>query len=106
MTRRLLAFASIATLALAVAACGEAERPSGSASATPGGSVSAPPSPEASPSIDPSALRFTCGTFPFGPELLTAGPGTAEQADNSPAAALRAHLALPGEDVAFLPDDG
>ena len=106
MTRRLLAFASIATLALAVAACGEAERPSGSASATPGGSVSAPPSPEASPSIDPSALRFTCGTFPFGPELLTAGLGTAEQGDNSPAAALRAHLALPGEDVAFLPDDG
>jgi hypothetical protein len=54
---------------------------------------------------DASALRYTCGKFPFGPDLL-ARVGQAELADNPAAAALRALLAQDGPDIDFLPDGG
>jgi hypothetical protein len=54
---------------------------------------------------DASALRYTCGKFPFGPDILTR-VGQAELADNPEPAALRAHLAQEGPDIDFLPDGG
>ncbi len=56
--------------------------------------------------MDPAALRYTCGEFTFAPDLLTAGPGNDQQADNPAAVALRAHLAESGPDFEFLPDTG
>jgi hypothetical protein len=80
--------------ALTMSACGEAASPSGSTSSSPDG---------AALSID---LRYTCGTFPFDPEILTARPGNAETAADPVAATLRAHLAGAGPDIDFLPDAG
>lgn len=94
MTRRLLDLVLAVTLALAVNACTGAAAPSGP-SPSAGGAASL--------ALD---LRYTCGTFPFGPEVLTAGPGNAEQDANPAAAALRAHLAGEGPDIDFLPDSG
>jgi hypothetical protein len=94
MTRRVLTLGSLIALALSVIACGSTA-PSNRAS-----------SAESSPGIDALDLRYKCGAFPFGPELLNAGPGSAEQADNPAAAALRAHLAGSGPDFDFLPDTG
>ena len=51
-------------------------------------------------------LRYVCGTFPFKPDLLTAGAGTAELEATPLAEALRTHLAMPGPDIDFLPDSG
>lgn len=95
MTGRLLALASVVTLAVAVSACGEAVPPSGGSS-----------SPDVSAAIEPNALRYTCGAFPFGPGLLTAGPGKDEQVNDPAAAALRTHLADVGSEIDFLPDTG
>jgi hypothetical protein len=81
-------------LALAISACGEASPSSGSSA------------PDASTAVDPAMLRFTCGTFPFGPEVINDGPGTDEQAANPAATALRAHLAMDEPDIDFLPDTG
>jgi hypothetical protein len=92
MTQRITILIAAVCLAVAVAACGDAGRPDGS----PGDSAAA----------DGIVLRYTCGTFPFGPELLTAVPGNAEQAANPAAGALRAHLAGIGPDIDFLPDTG
>jgi len=44
---------------------------------------------------DPLSLRYTCGTFPFGPEILAAGPGHDENAATPEAAALRLYLSSP-----------
>ena len=94
MTRRLAPLIAAFVLALTTIACAETSPPNGS---TPSESPAA---------VDPFALRYTCGTFPFGPELLTAAPGVDEQAANPAAAALRAHLAGAGPDIDFLPDRG
>ncbi len=64
------------------------------------------PSFEPGPSVDPNALRYSCGAFTFGADLLQAGPGSDELADTPMAAALRAHLAEEGPDFDFLPDTG
>jgi len=62
-----------AVLAIALAACGDA--------------------PPIEPvGHDPLSLRYTCGTFPFGPELLAAGPGRDELANTG-----RRAPAIPGE---------
>lgn len=89
MSRRFLAIAS-AGLVLA-ASCGPS---STSSSGSP---------PDEVPQL---ALRYSCGEFPFGPELLEAGPGNAEQGLDPAAAALRAHLAQPGVEIDWLPDAG
>jgi hypothetical protein len=83
--------------------------------AAPGGRAS--PSPNASPSPSPMAspqivaapvgdFVYTCGRFPFPPELMTAPPRNDELLQNPVAAALRAHLAKAGPDFDFLPDSG
>lgn len=51
-------------------------------------------------------LRFTCGRFPFGADVLAAPARKDENAPTPMAEALRRHLALPGPDIDFLPDDG
>jgi hypothetical protein len=86
-------------VAFAVSACGSAVPPSGSP-------VSPSPSPDASVAVGPDALRYTCGAFPFGADLLTAPPRNDEQANNPAAAALRAHLLGAGPEIGFLPDAG
>ena len=57
------------------------------------------------PSVAATDLRYTCGAFAFGPDVLVKA-GQAELADNPVAAALRAHLAQGGPDIDFLPDHG
>lgn len=94
MTRRLLDLVLAVTLALAASACTDAVAPSGASSPDGGAGTLG---------LD---LRYTCGRFPFGPEVLTAGPGNAEQDAGPAAAALRAHLAGEGPDIDFLPDTG
>lgn len=51
-------------------------------------------------------LRFTCGRFPFGADVLAAPARNDEAAPNPMAEALRRHLAMPGPDIDFLPDAG
>ncbi len=51
-------------------------------------------------------LQFSCGRFPFTAALLTAPLGHDEEATSSVAEALRRHLALPDQDINFLPDSG
>lgn len=51
-------------------------------------------------------LRFTCGRFPFGADVLGAPARNDEAAPNPMAEALRRHLAMPGPDIDFLPDAG
>jgi len=76
-----------AVLAIALAACGDA--------------------PPIEPvGHDPLSLRYTCGTFPFGPELLAAGPGRDELANTGPAAALRRYLASPARVQHRVPEHG
>lgn len=94
MTRRLTALILVACAALAAGACGNAAVPSGS------------DSPDGSVPIELANIRYTCGKFPFAIGLLTAGPGNAERADHPAAAALRAHLAGAGPEIASLPDSG
>jgi hypothetical protein len=53
------------------------------------------PAPLYPPAPDPLSLRYTCGTFPFGPEILAAGPGHDEDGASPQAAALRLYLASP-----------
>lgn len=86
---------SAIVLAILVFACGGGPTPSESE-----------PPPGGSAVINALDLQYTCGAFPFRPALLTAGPGTDEQANNPAAAALRAHLAGAGPDIDFLPDTG
>jgi hypothetical protein len=93
MTRRARGLGMASILAILVAACGSSQTPSG-------------PVPPAGGAATALELKYTCGAFPFGPELLTGGPGTDEQANNPVAAALRAHLAGAGPDIDFLPDTG
>lgn len=100
---------SIALVVAAIAAgCGgSGVTPSSPGSPGAGGSA-VPPSGagSAGANILPMDLRYTCGAFAFGPEMLTAGPGNDELADTPIAAALRAHLAGAGPDIDFLPDSG
>ena len=84
--------AALVVLLAAIVAC------SGS---SPSGSIASPGS-----SLQPDLLRYACGRFPFGPEILARGPGTAELDPNPAAAALRTHLARSEPDVDFLPDSG
>jgi hypothetical protein len=67
---------------------------------------STPPDESGEPPIAGLDLAYTCGRFPFGPALVAAGMGTAEQEPNPAAAALRRHLTGPGPDIDFLPDTG
>jgi len=83
---------AVVVLAAGIVGCGGAG-PSGSAGS-------------AAPSNDPLALRYTCGRFNFGPEILGQGPGNAERDPNPAAEALRMHLAMPGPENDFLPDTG
>jgi len=83
---------AVVVLAAAIVGCGGGG-PSGSGAS-------------AAPSNDPLALRYSCGRFNFGPEILGHGPGSAERDPNPAAEALRRHLALPGPDIDFLPDTG
>ena len=55
--------------------------------------------------MDAAALRYTCGGFPFGAEILDV-TRTDEDANTPQAAALRAHLAKPDPDIDILPDQG
>lgn len=80
--------ALVALLSMAVAACGESVPTTGPVSR------------------DPLSLRYTCGTFPFGPELLAAGPGHDELANTGPAAALRRYLASPVRVQHRVPESG
>lgn len=57
------------------------------------------------PPVAATDLRYTCGAFAFGPDVLVMA-GQAELADNPVAAALRAHLTQRGPDIDFLPDHG
>jgi len=91
---------ALATILLLLAACGGDGTPSGSV--PPGGSAP----PQGGGAINPVDLHYSCGAFPFRPDLLTAGPGNDERANNPAAAALRAHLAGAGPDIDFLPDTG
>jgi hypothetical protein len=83
---------AVVVLAAGIVGCGGAG-PSGSAGS-------------AAPSNDPLALRYTCGRFNFGPEILSEGAGSAERDPNPAAEELRRHLALPGPETDFLPDTG
>ncbi len=104
--RRILSFlVGVVAVAVVVAACGAPAPPIGSPIATPAGAEPTE-AVSPSPSVDPSALRYTCGGFPFAPDLLEAGPGSDELADTPIAAALRAHLSEQGPDFDFLPDMG
>ncbi|MEW5992484.1 MAG: hypothetical protein AB1736_14235 [Chloroflexota bacterium] len=89
--RRLRQVAPVVLLAV-VAACGGAPGGSGSTSASPSAGV--------------EALRYACGEFPFGPELLTAPQRNDEDAGTPIAAALRQFLVQPGIEIDSLPDDG
>ncbi len=104
MTRIHSLLVGVLAVVVVVAACGAPTPPSASPITTPPGGH--PTEAVASPSIDPNALRYTCGAFPFAPDLLDAGPGSDELADTPIAAALRVHLAQPGPDFDFLPDAG
>lgn len=89
LVRMAIAFASLVLLA----GCGQ----------SPGASAGPSPTPGA---IGADDLRFSCGRFPFGTEILVE-PGRNDEDDPNPAAeALRRHLAQPGPDIDFLPDDG
>ena len=94
MTRHLFTLGSVVALAPAASACAGNVQPSGSSS------------PDASTALAPLDLRYTCGAFPFGPGLLTAGPGKDEQANDPAAAALRTYPAGVDPDIDFLPDTG
>ena len=94
MTRHVRTSGLTIAVALLIAACGGEPTSGASGSAGPGAA------------IDPSDLQYTCGAFPFRPDVLTAGPGTDERANNPAAAALRVHLAGGGPDIDFLPDTG
>ena len=94
MTRNVRTSGLAMAFAILIAAC--AGDPTSSASGPLAGGAA----------INPLDLQYTCGRFPFRPDLLTAGPGTDEQANNPAAAALRAHLAGIGPDINFLPDTG
>jgi len=66
----------------------------------------APPIP---PQQDPGvglALRYTCGSFSFTPEVLAAGPGHDERRPDAPAAALRRYLADPARPDPRIPAAG
>ena len=55
--------------------------------------------------VDQRDLRYTCGSFPFDAGALDRAAN--DELDDTPiAAALRAHLALGGPDIDFLPDEG
>lgn len=72
--------------------------------ASPGSAAS--PSATADSSVAEDDLRFSCGRFPFGAEIMTAPARHDEDALNPAADALRRHLALGGPDIDFLPDEG
>jgi hypothetical protein len=97
---RTVVFAAVAT---AVAACtiagGGATGPPSASGSPPAANVSAVPG-------ELDALRYSCGRFPFEAALITAPARTDEDAPAPFAAALRAHLAIPGPDTDFLPDHG
>ena len=89
LVRTAIAIASLVLLA----GCGPSPGASAGASPTPG-------------DFGADDLQFSCGRFPFGAEILAA-PGRNDEDDPNPAAeALRRHLAQPGPDIDFLPDDG
>ena len=94
-TRASAAVALALALVAVLAACDAGPSPSGSESSGPGSSRP----------VDVTALRYACGRFAFGADILTR-VGQAELADNPAAAALRAHLAQDGPDIDFLPDAG
>lgn len=54
--------------------------------------------------IDPE-LRYSCGTYPFTPDLLDE-PASADAGPHPSAATLREFLATPNVDASFLPDTG
>lgn len=88
--------AVMAVAAILVGACGPA-----TPSPTPGSQ--APPNTIPDPGL--AFLRYTCGRFSFGAEVLDI-TSSDELANTPEAAALRAHLAQPGPDTDFLPDHG
>ena len=61
--------------------------------------------PNTIPNPGVSFLRYACGRFPFGAEVLDI-TRTDERAATPIAAALRAHLAASGPDFEWLPDHG
>jgi hypothetical protein len=94
MTRHMRTSGLTIAFAILVAACGADPTSSASDPSAGGGAINA---------LD---LQYTCGAFPFRPDVLAARPGTDEQANNPAAAALRAHLSSNGPDIDFLPDTG
>jgi hypothetical protein len=66
---------------------------------------SSPTPADGPPRLAVGDMRFTCGAFPFPPDLL-AGPGDDERGLDPAAAALREHLATPNMDIDLLPDVG
>ncbi len=102
--RRAVAAAGLTALfltALFLAGCG-GPAPSPSTSATATASADGAAGFEV---VEPGAIRYTCGRFPFGAEILTVvrhdetGPGPL-------AAALRLHVARNDMDINWLPDTG
>ena len=73
----------------------------GPATPTPGSSAA----PNTIPPAGVAFLRYACGRFPFGAEVLDITRED-ELANTPEAAALRAHLAQPGPDFDSLPDRG
>ena len=71
------------------------------AAPTPGSSAA----PNTIPNPAVSFMRYACGRFPFGAEVLDVTRDD-ELANTPEAAALRAHLAQPGPDFDSLPDRG
>jgi hypothetical protein len=59
----------------------------------------------ATPDAAPADIAYACETFPFDPAILSQ-PSADELADDAVAGTLRAHLAKPGPDFDFLPDQG
>ena len=100
--RELLRIPALAAVAALVAGC---TLIGGATPAPPDGSVLTPSGTPTVPA-ELDALRYTCGRFPFEAALISAPARNDEEAATPVAAALRAHLAIPGPDTDFLPDRG
>ena len=82
---------TVVAVALVAAAC--SSTPTSSAPASGSGTATPTDGPNGTPSVAIADLRFTCGTFPFGADVVTAPPRQDQDALTPEAAALRTELA-------------
>ena len=90
-------------LALAAGCGGSVTGPASPVGVGPDPTTGGPDGPI--PAVDPGAIRYTCGRFPFGQEILTVVRND-ETAATPFAAALRKHVARQDMDINWLPDTG